>query len=126
MILLQLPFVSAALLCAAWALVLPSWHALNDVNRPSRRQGGLGHLGYTKSLQNSAAWIFQGDNAWLPALPLSPHAHLVGGFTAAEPAPLPEPFESICDGANGTGLVYVSMGTTGLPGRPLIGPVPCG
>lgn len=82
-----------------------------------RKQGGLQHVTYAASLQQSAAWIFQGDTAWLPAIPLSPHAHLVGSLTAAEPQPLPEPFKSVCDGASGTGLVYVSMGTTAAPGK---------
>lgn len=84
------------------------------------RQGGLSQLGFTKSLQNSAAWIFQGDNAWLPAIPLSPHVHLVGGLTAAEPQPLPQPFKGVCEGADETGLVYVSMGTTNQPDAELV------
>ena len=81
----------------------------------ARKQGGLSELGYIESLQSSAAWIFQGDNAWLPAIPLSPHAHLVGGLTVGKPQQLPEPFRSICNGARGTGLVFISMGTTGQP-----------
>ena len=68
-------------------------------------------------MQEAAAWMYQADTAVIPVMPLSPHVHLVGALTAEAPKPLFEPFKSICDSAQGSSLVFVSMGTTAVPGE---------
>ena len=51
-------------------------------------------------------------------VPLDPHVHVVGSITAAPAQPLQAPFSDIYEAAGETGVVYVSLGTTAIPGMP--------
>ena len=75
---------------------------------------------YIKSLQQSAAIIFQADFAVLPAIPMSPHAHVLGPFTAEPAQPLSGALREFCDAALDTGMVYVSTGSSAIPGAACI------
>ena len=59
----------------------------------------------------------QGDFAFLPAVPLSPHVHVVGGLTPRPAKQLPPELLRLCEASQPSGIVYVSMGTTAIPGR---------
>ena len=60
----------------------------------------------------------QGDFAFLPAVPLSPHVHVVGALTPMPAKQLPPELLRLCEASQPSGVVYVSMGTTAIPGRP--------
>ena len=59
----------------------------------------------------------QADFAFLPAVPLSPHVHVLGAFTPKPAKQLPPELLSLCDGSREHGVVFVSMGTTAIPGE---------
>ena len=64
------------------------------------------------------AWVLQGDFAFLPAVPLSPHAHVVGSLTAKPAQQLPAALLALCDASRQQGVVYISTGVTAVPGKP--------
>ena len=72
---------------------------------------GLDELSYAPSCCS------QGDFAFLPAVPLSPHVHVVGGLTPRPAKQLPPELLRLCEASQPSGVVYVSMGTTAIPGR---------
>lgn len=84
----------------------------------NRWNNGMPEGSYAKSQRRSVASIFQGDFAFLPSLPLSPHCHVVGSLTAYPPKPLPEKLQAFLDGAIDTGVIYISSGTSAVPGAP--------
>ena len=74
-------------------------------------------MGWTQSLRYSAAVIYQGDFAMLPAIPMSPHAHMLGSLTAEPAQPLPTDLADLCSAAGDGGIVFVSTGSSAIPGE---------
>ncbi|KAK9806606.1 hypothetical protein WJX73_008505 [Symbiochloris irregularis] len=50
--------------------------AINKAFTPMWTRNGMPHLTHREGMGKTAAWIFQGDFAMLPAIPMSPHVHL--------------------------------------------------
>ena len=67
---------------------------------------------------NFTACTWAGKSA--PAVPLSPHVHVVGGLTPRPAKQLPPELLRLCEASQPSGVVYVSMGTTAIPGRSVL------
>ena len=59
----------------------------------------------------------QADFAFLPAVPLSPHVHVLGAFTPKSAKQLPPELLKLCNESRKHGVIFVSMGTTAIPGE---------
>ena len=86
---------------------------------PCRKAAGLGHMNMMTSFRAAPAAILQADFAVMPALPLSPHVHVVGSLTSRPAQPLQGELKRLCEAAGRREVVVVSMGTTAVPGKPL-------
>ena len=80
-----------------------------------RKNNGMPHLSYKTSLRQAAATIYQGSFAAIPALPLSPHAHVVGSLTAKPAQSLPVDLAEYC-AQHPDGAIFISTGTSAIPG----------
>lgn len=82
-----------------------------------RKNYGMPNLSYRASLQQAAAAILQAHFAAIPAIPLSPHAHVLGSLTAKPAEALPDGLAQFC-AQHPDGAMYISTGTSAIPGVP--------
>ena len=73
-------------------------------------------LGYQESLRLAAAVIFHSHTAVIPAIPLSPHAHVIGSLTAKPASPLPDGLARFCT-KHPEGVVFIPTGSSLIPGK---------
>ncbi|KAK9788704.1 hypothetical protein WJX73_001257 [Symbiochloris irregularis] len=104
-----------------WVLGIVVIRAFDHAYSPMWTQHGMPHLGYIKSLHNTAAMIYQGDWAYVPALPMSPHAHVLGSFTAEPAKALQGNLGAFCDSASS--VIYVCSGSSAVPDIHMLGGV---
>ncbi|KAK9794958.1 hypothetical protein WJX73_003384 [Symbiochloris irregularis] len=100
---------------ASWALGMFIVQSFDKNYSPLWTQHGMPDMSYVKCLRKASAWIFQGDFALLPAIPMSPHAHVLGSLTAEPAQPLQGKLRAFCDAALDTGVIFISSGSSATP-----------
>ena len=83
---------------------------------PCRKHHGMPGLSYQESLRQMAAVIFHSHNAVIPAIPLSPHAHVIGSLTARPASALTDGLARYC-AQYSQGVVFISTGSSLIPGK---------
>ena len=69
-----------------------------------------------QSAHAAAAFILNTDWAVNVPVPLSPHVFAVGALNPDAAQPLPTELQGIYDSAGPDGVVYISTGSTAMPG----------
>lgn len=81
-----------------------------------RTKYGMPDMSYRESIRQASAVIFNSHFATIPAVPMSPHAHVLGSLTAQPAEALPEDLATLCS-KHPDGIVYMSYGTSAIPGN---------